>query len=280
MPFFDAKSLGVRNIATPLPGLHRVHGVRRLLAWPDRAPSPARSAPTAFQLVDDVSLVRGAHQIGFGANYIRSRLASTSYGSAAGNFAFTGVNTGLGLARLPARAAGDLHAGTGLRARRHHARTSASTRRTPGRCRPNLTLNVGLRWDPYLPYTERPAALQSLQPRRSSARASRSTVYKNAPVGVIFEGDPGYPGPRRQRALSRQLRAAAVGRVGSEGRRPHDACARRTAASTTCRTSGTSSASIAARRSAPSSSSTTARSTIHGRTRRAATRSRSSPTRT
>ena len=52
---------------------------------------PSAIGTTAFQLVDDISLVRGAHQIGFGANYIRSTLDPTSYGSAAGNFAFTGV---------------------------------------------------------------------------------------------------------------------------------------------------------------------------------------------
>ena len=49
-----------------------------------------------------------------------------------------------------------------------------------------------------------------------------STVYKNAPAGVIFEGDPGYPGTRSASSTQR-LRAAAVGRLGSEGRRAHDA---------------------------------------------------------
>jgi hypothetical protein len=36
VPFFDAKSLGVRNIATPLPGFTAVHRVRRVLARADR----------------------------------------------------------------------------------------------------------------------------------------------------------------------------------------------------------------------------------------------------
>jgi hypothetical protein len=57
----------------------------------------------------------------------------------------------------------------------------------------NLTLNVGVRWDPYLPYTsdQRHFNHFSLEQFRAGVR---STVYRNAPVGVMFEGDPGYPG--------------------------------------------------------------------------------------
>ena len=51
----------------------------------------------------------------------------------------------------------------------------------------------GLRWDPYLPYYSDQKHLNhfSLEQFRGGVR---STVFKNAPVGVIFEGDPGYPG--------------------------------------------------------------------------------------
>ena len=66
---------------------------------------------------------------------------------------------------------------------------------------------------------ERSAALQSFQPRCSSRRACAALVYKNAPAGVIFEGDPGYPG----HAVSKQVPATtsrrACRRLGSEGRR-------------------------------------------------------------
>ncbi|HYS24989.1 MAG TPA: hypothetical protein VEP46_05285, partial [Vicinamibacterales bacterium] len=57
----------------------------------------------------------------------------------------------------------------------------------------NLTLNVGLRWDPYLPYSsdQRHFNHFSLEQFTSGVR---STVYRNAPAGVLFEGDSGYPG--------------------------------------------------------------------------------------
>ena len=191
VPYFDAKSLGVRNIATPLPGFTAFNVSGGFSLGPTGA-KPSAIKTTAFQLVDDLSLVRGPHQIGLGANYIRSLLSSTSYGSAAGNFAFTGVNTGLGLA--------DFLLG-------RPATFTQGQVYGPGGAMPyiglyvqdawkvssKVTLNVGLRWDPYLPYSsdQRHFNHFSLENFRSGVR---STVYRNAPAGVIFEGDPGYPG--------------------------------------------------------------------------------------
>ena len=71
MPFFDAKSLGVRNIAMPLPGFTAFTVSGGFSLGPTGA-KPSAIGTKTFQLVDDISLVRGAHQIGFGANFIRS----------------------------------------------------------------------------------------------------------------------------------------------------------------------------------------------------------------
>ncbi len=51
--------------------------------------------------------------------------------------------------------------------------------------KPNLTVTLGLRWDPNLP----PAAYGG---RGSAFRAGQqSTVFPNAPLGMVFPGDPG-----------------------------------------------------------------------------------------
>jgi len=63
---------------------------------------------------------------------------------------------------------------------------------------PNLTINLGLRWDPNTPpvsYNGRGAAFvpaTSSNPYTLTATAT-SSVYPNAPAGLLFPGDPGVP---------------------------------------------------------------------------------------
>jgi hypothetical protein len=110
VPFFDAKSLGVRNITTPLPGFTAFTVSGGFSLGPTGA-KPSAIHTTSFQIVDDVSLVRGAHQIGLGANYIHSGLSS----SCSDGLRPSHRDRCMGLAVT--------------------CRTSASTRRTPGRSR-------------------------------------------------------------------------------------------------------------------------------------------------
>jgi len=191
VPYFDAASLGVRNMTTPLPGFTAFTVAGGFSLGPTGA-KPSEIGTKVFQLVDDLSLVRGAHQIGLGVNFIHSSLKSTSYGSAAGNFNFSAVNTGLGLADFllgrPATFTQGQVYGPGGEMNYVGLYVQDAWKVTP-----NLSLNVGVRWDPYLPYTsdQRHFNHFSLEQFRAGVR---STVYKNAPVGVMFEGDPGYPG--------------------------------------------------------------------------------------
>jgi hypothetical protein len=50
-----------------------------------------------------------------------------------------------------------------------------------------LTLTLGLRWDPFLPYHD---VLGQVAGYRAGARSQR---FRNAPPGAIFPGDPGFP---------------------------------------------------------------------------------------
>jgi hypothetical protein len=189
VPFFDYHDLGIRNVAVPIDGFMAMTG--QFTMGPTGA-KPSTVPTKAFQLADDVSLVRGKHQIGFGANFIRSTLDSISVGAAAGSFAFTGTFTGLGLSDfLLGRPAtfnqGQLYTPRGTM---NYVGTYIQDAWTVS---PNLTINAGLRWDPYIPYTGKTKTFNHFNLDQFNAGV-RSTVYKNAPVGVIFEGDPGYPG--------------------------------------------------------------------------------------
>lgn len=50
-----------------------------------------------------------------------------------------------------------------------------------------LTLNLGLRWDPFIPYTD---ANNKIAGYRAG---QKSVVYPNAPLGLIYPDDPGLP---------------------------------------------------------------------------------------
>ncbi len=50
-----------------------------------------------------------------------------------------------------------------------------------------LTLNFGVRWDPFIPYTDKNNRLAGYRP------GQKSTVYVNAPAGLIYPGDAALP---------------------------------------------------------------------------------------
>ncbi len=55
------------------------------------------------------------------------------------------------------------------------------------RLKPNLTLGVGLRWEPYLPYEVSKGRIPVFQ------AGQKSTRYPNAPTGLVYPGDAGVP---------------------------------------------------------------------------------------
>ncbi len=50
-----------------------------------------------------------------------------------------------------------------------------------------LTLDLGVRWDPFFPYTDVDGKLSAWRPGQQSTR------YVNAPRGILYPGDPGLP---------------------------------------------------------------------------------------
>jgi hypothetical protein len=55
------------------------------------------------------------------------------------------------------------------------------------RLTPRLTLDIGLRWDPFFPYTDVNGKIAAYYPGQESTR------FPNAPPGILFAGDPGVP---------------------------------------------------------------------------------------
>jgi hypothetical protein len=152
---------------------------------------PGLTLATGLQVSDDLSWVKGAHQLGFGVNNIYSKLSVQGWTSSDGVFAFTATNTGLGL--------GDFMLGDvnnfmqqGVQSIGFRADYIGAYAQDTWKVSSKLTLNGGLRWDPYLPFTWGDG--QSFYFSQSAFNAGlHSTVYPNGPAGALYSGDPGVP---------------------------------------------------------------------------------------
>jgi len=153
--------------------------------------SEATFRTTAYQIADDASVIRGNHQIAFGANAAEWRTNQYAYRAALGNYAFDGSATGLGM--------GDFLTGK-LTSLNQGSPTSWADRQINfglyasdiWKFSPKLTVNYGLRWEPFLPLHLTMGAVYGFDHDRF-AKGIRSTVFPNGPPGFYFPGDPGFP---------------------------------------------------------------------------------------
>jgi hypothetical protein len=152
---------------------------------------PGRFVTNAAQLTDDLTMVRGAHQISVGGNVAYWRYHFEANATSGGLWVFTGDATGLGLADLLMGRVGSLeHSGPArLPMDQWYLGIYAQDSwRASGR----MTLNAGVRWEPYFGQNLLNGAIYnfSLENFRHNIR---STVFTNAPAGLIYPGDPGFP---------------------------------------------------------------------------------------
>jgi hypothetical protein len=188
VPLLDYYDIGVK--ATPvLPEYLRLS----VSGGFSMSPGLPTATPTlVYQVSDEMSTLRGDHQLGFGGNYIYSKYDPESYTSAAGNTSFNGGVTGLGLADFMIGRANQFTAGTptGAKMRSNYIGLYVQDSWTMS---PNVTLNIGLRWDPYFPAYSGPGQITHFDRARFDA-GLKSSVFRNAPAGLIFTGDEGMPG--------------------------------------------------------------------------------------
>jgi len=188
--FFDAPSLGIK-LYSYLPGLMGItvspngfgisggDSVRMLLD------------NEAYQVGNDLSLVRGRHQLAVGTSVARWTSDTLNYARAIGQFIFNGRATGLALADFL----------TGQQSRLRHT--------APGmlplnqwyiglygqdawRMSDRITLNLGLRWEPYLGQNIENGAIANFS-MDNFRNGVKTTAFTNAPPGLIYPGDPGAP---------------------------------------------------------------------------------------
>ena len=139
-----------------------------------------------YHVSDTFSKVSNKHNLKMGGEFRYLQINERNLWAPAGQFAFDGGETGNSFTDFL------LGAPTSY--------TQASTQMLDSRTRyggafiqdsirvkPNLTVNLGLRWEVSMPWYDTQDRIETLVP------GLQSTVYPNAPKGYVFPGDPGIP---------------------------------------------------------------------------------------
>jgi hypothetical protein len=152
----------------------------------------ATFVPSYYTVSDDISVVRGAHQFSFGYSvfkYQHSQKANVFSGIA---FGFNAIASGSGMSDLLLGRLGTLTQGlpnTTFTNKWYQGLYAQDT----WKITPRLTINAGIRWEPFLPQGINNGAVYNFSWDRFN-QGVRSTVFRKAPLGLLYAGDAGFNG--------------------------------------------------------------------------------------
>ena len=191
-PFKSPSELGSRITTTPLAGSFTNLSVTNAFSLGGGGNNNAAYDYHVLQLSDDVDVLRGGHQFTFGIDFMHQRMEvfNTQYSN--GQMTFNGSVTGLPLADFLAGRIGQLQQGSDTLLR-ERSKSLGVYAQDAWRVSSRLTVNAGLRFEPYFPLTNDDDHVL-LFDAAAFAAGRKSTVYRNAPAGLLFPGDDGYPG--------------------------------------------------------------------------------------
>ena len=137
-------------------------------------------------IADTLTWMLGSHQLKIGGEYMRLKNDILNDFRTMGNFDFNGSATGDPMADFLLGEVYQFWQGGGeykeLKGHRAGLFVQDDWRATT-----NLTLNLGLRWEPFIPYQDTLGRTQCFVP------GSQSTRFPNAPLGYLNAGDPNCP---------------------------------------------------------------------------------------
>jgi hypothetical protein len=188
--FFDLTSLGAKNVYESVPHMAYM-SIATGFNIATSLVNPGHYNSDSFHLGNDLSIGLGAHQIGVGASWIHESFNGSSGVARVPNPVFNGHFTGMGLADFLLGKPSSFVQGNA---------TLSNTRQNfiafyiqdAWKATSRLTISPGLRWEPHIaPYAlGRPMHFE----RSWFDQGIKSTVFKNAPAGLQYTGDPLSPG--------------------------------------------------------------------------------------
>jgi hypothetical protein len=189
VPIPTPTDIGVQGLYTALPNFANINITGDFMSAGGFA-TPGLVNTTTYQFSDDFSLIKGSHQMQFGANFIRPMQATTFCVYCNGLFTFSGQDTGNAMADF---IAGQLDSFTDANVSHDNEKWAYLGLYAQDNWKINsrLTLNYGLRWEPYLNGRIVNNKITHFDMQEFLADV-HSTIYPNAPAGTQFPGDPGF----------------------------------------------------------------------------------------
>ncbi len=186
VPILTASGIGVQNIYEPLANYSNINITGDFSSAGGFA-TPGLVNTTTYQFNDDLSWVKGSHQLQFGANYIRPMQATTFCVYCNGLFTFSGSITGNSMADF---ISGSLSSFTQANVAHDNEKWNYVGLYAQDNWKINsrLTFNYGLRWEPYLAGRLLNGHVSHFD-MASFLNNVHSTVLPGAPAGTFFPGD-------------------------------------------------------------------------------------------
>ena len=150
----------------------------------------ATFARSNMTLADDVHWVKGTHDLAFGFHGEVARVDVVNQNGQPGSFSFASTTTNNAMASYFLGYMSSFSQSSG-QFQDNRAKFIGVYAQDSWKATPRLTLNYGLRWEPFIPQTD-DGRMGQFNPT-AYANGQLSKAYPNAPLGLLFPGDPGVP---------------------------------------------------------------------------------------
>lgn len=145
---------------------------------------PTRDRLPTTEFRDTLSIITGRHSIQTGFQILRNRVNQIQDHQTGGNVSYSGIASGLPAADFMLGEFDNYTQYSGFSARLRQTLTSLFVQ-DDIKVSPRLTVNAGLRWDPWKMYHSQNGQLSIFVPGRQSTR------FPNTLPGMLYPGDPG-----------------------------------------------------------------------------------------
>jgi carboxypeptidase family protein len=192
VPFFSPDQLGAKIVPTPFAGNFTSLGVSPGFNIGSGSTNNAHYNYWVYGVSNDLDLIRGNHNFSVGALYLWQIEETRNSQYSNGQISFNGQRTGLAISDfLLGEVATIIQGYDGVMNDRKHY--LGLYYQDAWKATQRLTINYGVRWEPNWPLYNVDKHV-SLFDEAAFKAGKKSSVYVNAPAGLTFPGDPGYPG--------------------------------------------------------------------------------------